>query len=585
MKYIDKIKKGAAIVLLGAFSFTSCVNDLDQLPIDPNESTAETVYTTEEGYNQVVAKIYAALALTGQEGPAGNGDVGGIDEGSSSFIRNLWNAQVLTTDEAICAWGDFGISQLNQLQYSAANPFIEGLYYRIYHQVSMANEFLRQSTDEMLASRGQEDLQDKMKVLRAEVRFLRAYAYSCAVDLFGNVPFVLEEDGLGTYLPEQIMRKDLFNWLIEELDAIEGEIGTVGTAAYGRVDEGAVAFLKARLYLNAEVYTGTAMWDKVITETNKVIAGYSLYTGNYQHLFYADNNKADIASGFIFAVPYDGDQMQTYGGTTFLAFSATGGGISPAEVGLSGGWGGNRARPQLVGLFPTGDNRGTAEERVVHSYYTFEKNDSLLTDTVISGFAGTLWNSATYTEKIWDENEDGSFTFREEKEVEAGGLLENENPANYTDGYGVMKFRNINSDGANPANQDFVTTDFPLFRLADAYLMYAEANINGGGGDANTAVNYINQLRERAFGDTSGNITLSNLTKDFIIDERGRELFWEGTRRSDLIRFSKYTTNDYLWSWKGGVSNGAAVSTTKRLFAIPAKDIGANTKLVQNPGY
>ncbi|WP_282039707.1 RagB/SusD family nutrient uptake outer membrane protein [Saccharicrinis aurantiacus] len=534
MKYIDKIKKGAAIVLLGAFSFTSCVNDLDQLPIDPNESTAETVYTTEEGYNQVVAKIYAALALTGQEGPAGNGDVGGIDEGSSSFIRNLWNSQVLTTDEAICAWGDFGISQLNQLQYSAANPFIEGLYYRIYHQVSMANEFLRQSTDEMLASRGQEDLQDKMKVLRAEVRFLRAYAYSCAVDLFGNVPFVLEEDGLGTYLPEQIMRKDLFDWLIEELDAIEGEIGTIGTAAYGRVDEGAVAFLKARLYLNAEVYTGTAMWDKVITETNKVIAGYSLYTGNYQHLFYADNNKADIASGFIFAVPYDGDQMQTYGGTTFLAFSATGGGITPGDVGLSGGWGGNRARPELVDLFATGDLRGE-----------------------INGTSGTIFDS---------------------------GQKEIENPAKYDDGFGVMKFKNISSDGNNPANQDFVTTDFPLFRLADAYLMYAEAVVNGSG-DANTAVGYINQLRERAFGNASGNITLSNLTADFIIDERGRELFWECTRRSDLIRHGKYTTNEYLWSWKGGVSAGAAVSTTKRLFAIPAKDIGANTKLVQNPGY
>jgi len=535
-RFLKYINKGVTIIAIGGLLFSSCVNDLDQLPIDPNQTTGEQVYQTEEGYEQVVAKIYAALALTGQEGPAGNGDVGGIDEGSSSFIRNLWNAQVLTTDEAICAWGDFGISQLNQLQYSAANPFIEGLYYRIYHQVSMANEFLRQSTDEKIASRGQDDIKDNIHELRAEVRFLRAYAYAIAIDVFGNVPFVTEEDGIGTFLPEQISRKDLFDWVITELNAIESEMAAIATAEYGRVDAGAAAFLKARLYLNAEVYTGTAMWDEVISESNKVISAYTLYANNYQHLFYADNNNPSIASGFIFSVPFDGDKMQTYGGTTFLAFSSTGGGISPEAIGLSGGWGGNRARPQLIDLFANGDKRG-----------------------YVNGQDGTFFDS---------------------------GVKEIENPGNYADGFGVMKYRNINSDGSAPNNKDFVTTDYPLFRLADAYLMYAEAAINGGqGGNLTTATNLINELRNRAFGDASGNISQSSLTSNFILDERGRELYWECTRRSDLIRHNKYTSNDYLWAWKGGVASGAAVSSTKRLFAIPAKDIGANSNLDQNPGY
>ncbi len=535
-KYLKYIGKSIAAATIGALCFTSCVNDLDQLPIDPNTSTAESVYTSEEAYEQVVAKIYAALALTGQKGPAGNGDVGGIDEGASSYIRNLWNAQVLTTDEAICAWGDFGISQLNQLQYSAANPFIEGLYYRLYHQISMANEFLRQSSESSLASRGQQDLADKIEELRAEVRFLRAYDYAVAIDLFGSVPFVTEDDGIGTYLPEQVSRKQLFDWVIAELNEIESEITPIGSAQYGRVDAGAVAFLKARLYLNAGVYTGTTMWDDVITETNKIIAAYSLYQGSYQHLFYADNNSTDISSGFIFAVPFDGDKMQTYGGTTFLAFSATGGGISADAIGLSGGWGGNRARPQLIDLFANGDKRGYVDE-----------------------MDGTFFDS---------------------------GAKEIENPAKYDDGFGVMKFRNINSDGTTPTNKDFVTTDYPLFRLADAYLMYAEAAVNGAQGSSKaTAVGLINQLRERAFGNASGNITETNLTANFILDERGRELYWECTRRSDLIRFEKYTSNAYLWAWKGGVADGTAVSRTKRLFAIPAKEIGANTKLVQNPGY
>ncbi|MCK5906808.1 MAG: RagB/SusD family nutrient uptake outer membrane protein, partial [Flavobacteriales bacterium] len=80
-------------------------------------------------------------------------------------------------------------------------------------------------------------------------------------------------------------------------------------------------------------------------------------------------------------------------------------------------------------------------------------------------------------------------------------------------------------------------------------------------------------------------ITGAQLTKDFILSERSRELFWEASRRTDLVRFGVYTSSDYLWSWKGGVSNGAAVSVSKQLFAIPAKEIGANSKLVQNPGY
>jgi len=525
---------------IGALGLTSCNKDLDQLPIDPNQSTDETVYKTEQGYEQVLAKLYAGLSLTGQEGPAGNGDVGGIDEGSSSFIRNLWNAQVLTTDEAICAWGDFGISQLNNLQYSAANPFIEGLYYRTYHMIAVSNEFLRQSTDAKLSERGQDNLKDKMKGLRAEARFVRAYAYSVALDVFGNVPFVDENMGLGSYMPEQMKRADLFEWLINEIDSFEPDLKDANTADYGRVDKGAAWMLKARLYLNAKVYTGTAMYDKVITETEKVNNAYSFFTGNYKEMFYGDNNKIEnpsATSGFIFVAPAHGDKMQTYGATQFLAFSATGGDINPADIGISGGWGGNRARAELVDRFDVaGDQRGL-----------------ITTDA------------------------SGMFFETEEKVVS--------NPNKFTSGYSVMKFRNIKTNG-EPDNMDFVSTDFPIFRLADSYLMYAEAVARGEGGDVNKAVDYINKIRERAFASPSqGQITVSDLTPEFILNERSRELFWETTRRTDLIRFNRYTTSKYLWSWKGGVPNGAAVSTSKRLFAIPAKEMGANSKLIQNPGY
>jgi hypothetical protein len=125
-----------------------------------------------------------------------------------------------------------------------------------------------------------------------------------------------------------------------------------------------------------------------------------------------------------------------------------------------------------------------------------------------------------------------------------------------------------------------------MFRLADVYLMYAEAVLRGGaGGDLSTALNYVNQIRERAYGDNSGDINQSQLTLDFILDERGRELYWECTRRTDLIRFGKFTGGEYIWPWKGGVKEGTATDNKYDIYPIPSSDITANPNLVQNPGY
>src|SRR5690606_12271725 len=133
---------------------------------------------------------------------------------------------------------------------------------------------------------------------------------------------------------------------------------------------------------------------------------------------------------------------------------------------------------------------------------------------------------------------------------------------------------------------DFVDTDYPMFRLADAYLMFAEAVLRGGsGGTLGEAVGYINQIRERAYGDASGNIAQNDLTLDFILDERARELYWEGHRRTDLIRFGKFTGSSYLWPWKGNVAEGTATPAHLDLFPIPEVDRAANPNLEQNPGY
>ncbi|MCB0371794.1 MAG: RagB/SusD family nutrient uptake outer membrane protein, partial [Muricauda sp.] len=152
----------------------------------------------------------------------------------------------------------------------------------------------------------------------------------------------------------------------------------------------------------------------------------------------------------------------------------------------------------------------------------------------------------------------------------------------WTDGYPSIKFRNTFFYGTSSPTY-FSSTDFPLFRLADAYLMYAECAIRGASGTSmSTALGYVNAVRNRS---NASSVAQSDLTLDFIMDERGRELNLEGHRRSDLIRFGKFTGSSYLWPWKGNTLNGTSIPDTYKLFPIPLTALEANENLTQNPGY
>jgi hypothetical protein len=167
-----------------------------------------------------------------------------------------------------------------------------------------------------------------------------------------------------------------------------------------------------------------------------------------------------------------------------------------------------------------------------------------------------------------------------------GQSLEIGNLTSFIDGLAVTKFRNVKRDGSPGQSQDFSDVDMPLFRLPEMHLIYAESVLRGGtGGDATTATGYINAIRGRAYGNAGGNISTGQLTLDFILDERARELYWEGFRRTDLVRFGKFTEGTYLWPWKGGVSSGTGVPAFRKLYPIPSRDINSNTNLVQNTGY
>lgn len=523
---------------LAATVVTSCTKKLDLVPT--NDVTADAVYSSAMGYKFALSKVYSAFANTGNAGGTGNPDISSQiinDEGNSDFLRLYWNLQELTTDEAAWTWqNDAGVRGLHEMTWSSTNPIIAGLYYRSYFQITLCNDFIRQAAPNKVAARGIIGAAaDTIKQFRSEARFLRAYQYWVLMDMFGNIPFVDENSPIASGLPKQQLRKDVFAYVESELKALETEMVAAKANEYGRADRAAAWALLARLYLNAKVYTGNDRYTDAITYCNKIInASYTLHP-IYRELTIADNHLNTDEN--IFTITYDGTYIQNYGGTTYLTHgpAAVPGSIS----GTNGSWGGLRFTQNFVDLFT--DATGNTDSRA--QFYTVGQSKTMA-------------------------------------ELYTG-----------TDGYSSTKYRNKTSAGNAAPNADpagnFVDIDFPLFRFGEIYLVYAEAVLRGGtGGSSAAALNYINLLRTRAHrGSTAGNITASQLTLDFILDERGRELYYEATRRTDLVRYNKFTTNSYLWAWKGGIAAGRATDNKYNIFPLPSTDLSSNPNLVQNAGY
>ncbi|MBM4167689.1 MAG: RagB/SusD family nutrient uptake outer membrane protein [Ignavibacteria bacterium] len=529
------------LILITAFVFSSCVNDLNVEPIDPNVNTLNNVFKDQAAYKRALAKVYASYAISGQTGGGGGSpDISGIDENFGNYIRQYWGLQELSTDEAIIAWDDATIKDFHWQTWSPNDVFITALYSRIFYTVALSNEFIRNVNNALGSASG--TMLNDLKAYKAEARFIRALSYWHAIDLFGNVPFVTEDDLPGAFFPKRITRADLFNYIEKELKEIESELVPARQNEYARADRGAAWFLLAKLYLNARVYVGTERNSDALTQINKVIAaGYSL-DSNYERAFSADNHASPE---IVFPIAFDGQHTQQYGGMTFILHASNGGGMP--LFGIDGGWGGIRTIKDFVTKF----NVRESDFAATTQYRSADKRGMFFFDR-------SSWQ--------WEITNVGTFTH----------------------GVGVTKFKNVTSTGgaAPNAHATFVSTDFPMFRLADAYLMYAEAVVRGGaGGNTATAVGYVNSLRQRAYGNTSGNITAANLTLDFLLDERGRELYWEGHRRTDLVRFGQFTNGTYVWEWKGKVKNGIQTSPHRDLYPIPINDLNANPNLRQNPGY
>ena len=346
MKNIYKL----SLVFILAISFTSCFDDLNTIPIDKDVTTSEVIYDSEDSYIKVLAKVYAGLAVSGQEGPSGKPDIQGIDEGFGQYLRGFWYHQELPTDEAIIAWNDQTIKDFHDMTWTAADNFTYAFYSRVFYQISMCNEFIRETEKDKLDSRGVGDaLRAEIQTFRAEVRFLRALSYWHALDIFRNVPFVTEDDAVGFFFPEQTNAVDLFNYLESDLKAIDGELLPPRSNVYARVDQAAAWMLLAKLYQNAEVYINESKDAECVEYCEKIInAGYSL-DQNYGDIFLSDNHNSEE---IIFPVAFDGVRTRTWGGMTFIIRAGLGGTMSASESGVASGWGGTRTTKEFVAKFP-----------------------------------------------------------------------------------------------------------------------------------------------------------------------------------------------------------------------------------------
>lgn len=535
---------------LSTLMISSCVKDLDVTPLDKNKILSGNLNDDPAYLQQALGKVYASFIIAGQGGGYPD-DITASDNNFFTTTRALWNLQEITTDEAICAWGDVGIADLNTQTWSPQNPFLTALYQRLSLSVTYANEFIRNT-----------DGNNDPTVVRynAEARFLRALAYAYDMDLFGNPPFTTEKDQVGNFFPKQLDenmvegRKKLFNYITNELRNIENKLGAP-KFSYPQADQAACWMLLARVYLNAEVYTGTEKYDSVIFYTNKVLGSnkYSLAT-NYRQNFSADND-ATRNPEMIFSWNLDGVYTQGYVGTTFIIESSSDARYIRAEDfhGLTSNtnWNGNRARKQFM--------------------YT------MLGDTTeVYGNNPIPWTVDT----MFKQSPDTRIFCKVKKNVDIPSASSS---GDY--GIGIYKFTAKNADGSKAVNYNtaYASTDFPIFRLADAYMMRAEAKFRKN--DKAGAVADINVVRQRAYGNTDGNITEGQLTADFILAERGREFYYEAQRRTDLVRFGKFTDGGYNWAWKGGVYNGTNTAKKLNVFPIPGDEISSNPNIKQNPGY
>lgn len=551
----------AGILALG---MVSCADDLNISSIDPQ---------TDPSYDpmQLLAKQYACLSVTGQSGPAGQGDISG-DEGESGFYRTLFNLQELCTDEVAWAWqNDEGIPELTNIQWNASSARIKWCYQRLAFNVMLFNQYLTE----------QDGVADPAYI--AEVRFLRALHYYYYLDLFHKAPFKTVFNT--TELPVDLGGKDLYDWLDKELTEVEPLMAEVGaynnTSDYGRADRGAAYMLHARLALNSSVYTDGQVNDlqKAIDYCDRITqsGAYKLSTeskngfSGYAQLFMGDNDQnSEAMKETIFPIRCDGLRTQSYSSSTYIIASMYTDGMPYLNGNAK--WQCMFSRSSLVGKFfsdPENQVPMATEDDVKMLPAGATEDDITALDEQ---------KGISTKDVIAAAGDDRAMFY-----AGVGGGVRELSVSRITaflNGLSIVKWTNYRTDGAAGNNENYYDTDIPLFRYAEVLLTRAEANFRLG--HPELAVPDINELRGRAHAAT---VTADDITEDFLIDEWSREFYVEGRRRSDLVRFGRFSGSSYIWPFKGGVPTGTGVQPFYDIYPIPSDELASNKNMSQNPDY
>ena len=519
--------------LVGGKGTTYDSNHVDASYAHIDGGMANPGYFTAKGglADPLLARLYDNLALTTTDGNAdgGNNDLSGsIDAAQTSLVRAMWNLQELPTDESYCVWMDAGIPALNTNTWSNSTQTdaMRGLYARLYHGIILANNYLANQHDGDMGK-------------QAEARFLRALQYYYLMDHFGNVPLLtdtIDRQPLPVWEAtpsdiELLTREEMFSYIENELQ--ESLNSLPATNSYGRATATAARLLLARLYLNSEVYTGTARWQEARSYAESVINGGTFQLAPiYRNLFMGDNDSNGAQQEIILPAIYDGNTRTDYGGTTFLVASSFTNG--EGDNGTTQVWAGNVSKPDFVNKFFT----QTADI----PYASPEQTASA------AGDDRALFYGINHSYEL-------------------------RNGDSFSDGFPYQKFTNVRSNGTSPVSSKFADTDFPLMRLGEAYLIAAEADARlNGSATSMQGTQYINMLRNRANATTStAGYSLSD-----ICDEWSREMGYEAVRRTTLIRFGRFGgQTDYSWAWKGGSYDGTAFDAGMNTYPIPAVEVGS----------
>lgn len=547
------IKKAFPILGLAmTLGMSSCVNDLNVEPIDPR-------LNTQVDANKLFNKMYAEFVFEGK-GP-GDSELDLGDAGLSVLYRLLWNANELTTDEAICGWTDKGIAEFSKNSFTAANESLYGLWWRLNFGVSICNQYLKECAD-------------YDKTMTAEAHFMRDLYYYYLLDNFGNPSF---SETMPDPDPKQIKSADLYNFIVKDLEENMGNmlppsVRKKGEKNYSRADQSAAWMLLARLYLNAEKYTGKAEWTKAKEYAEKVIkeSGRTLWEGDnatthrsangkysaYQMLFMADNDQTGAYNECIFGFALDGGTAASWGASTFLHGSTWDANMAEDYPQRSSqAWGGNRTRVDLVKKFISLNDLNSLDSWTPETITKAAGDDRAL---------------------LYGDNADGKHGKKDRKYT-------NDDIATFADGIATTKFTSDRSDDGPTAVSDHCDNDIMLMRLPEAYYIYAEAEAREAGSEVTLTegTRLINEVRKRA----NNTNLLSSYTLDELLDERAREFYFEGLRRTDLIRYGYFGNSNYTWQWKGGVQEGGKFPSYFNIFPIPQTELGTNHNLKQNPGY